>query len=137
MLETYRAGFKEYVKSNILYHAKNISNSNLSNEEKAQYLKTLLFLRISFQENFDLIKNNDIDSLIALHSENMSGYNIKQNEELVKFKNNEEDYKRRLSDLNERLDIIASEKLTFKQEFWVIIFGFFQDQHFLVVSIKN
>ena len=69
LLNKYEQGFKEYVKNNVMYHAKSILSADLYIEEKKQYLRNLLFLRIGFQENYEYFRRKDIDDLILLCKE--------------------------------------------------------------------
>ena len=78
LLEKYEDGFKEYIRNNVMYHTKNILSADLYIEEKKQYLRNLIFLRIGFQENYEYFRNKDIDDLILLCKEDSPSFLSKE-----------------------------------------------------------
>ncbi len=74
LFEKYEEGFNDYVKNNVMYHTKNILSADLYIEEKKQYLRNLLSLRIGFQENYEYFRKKDIDDLILLCKKDSPSY---------------------------------------------------------------
>jgi len=122
--------YKEYVKNNVAYHAKGVLSANLFIEQKKQYLRNLLFLRMGFQENYERIKNNDIDDLILLFKEDNPSFLSKaldkahknledKNNLITKYDNNANNYKKDILILKERsssLQTTVSEQILEKTE---------------------
>jgi hypothetical protein len=181
LYDEYKDDYQEYVKNNVVYHAKGVLGADLYIEEKKQYLRNLLFLRVGFQENILSLQYKDLNDLVNLHKQDspsfyfnkfqkaeqdffseksikektlqekydlerqkkeftkqisISAYNNtklekqnilleKQKEDLI---NQRSELKKDKLDLLDKIRVsenILSEKLTFKQEFWVIIFSLF------------
>lgn len=174
LYDKYEEDYQEYVKNNIVYHAKGVLGADLYIEEKKQYLRNLLFFRVGFQENILPLQNKDLNDLVNLHKQDspsfyfnkfqkaeidflsekdvkekvlLEKYDLeKQRKELIKqnsiseynntklekqkesLKNQRSELKKEKLELLDKIRItedILYEKLTFRQEFWVIVFSLF------------
>lgn len=155
--ERYVKEFDNYIVNNIMFHSKSILSADLFIEDKKQYLRNLLLFRTSFQENYQSIKNRDIDDLILIQRRDFSGVYKKKYEvseqQLADKTNLVEKHTTSLADLRAKYSSSAEEvgllkrensklqhenndlsrinsslvyeKLSFGQQFVVILFSFF------------
>jgi len=74
LYEQYEEDYKEYVKNNVVYHAKGVLGADLYIEKKKQYLRNLLFFRVGFQENILSVLYKDLNDLVNLHKQDSPSY---------------------------------------------------------------
>jgi len=67
--EHYQKEFSNYVKGNLFYYAKLILGSKVTIDKKTQYLRFLVLFRITFIENFQYFKGQDLNGLLQLLNE--------------------------------------------------------------------
>lgn len=124
LYEKYEADYNEYVKNNITYHAKGVLGADLYIEEKKQYLRNLLFLRIGFQENFARFSYLDLDEILQLHKEDSPSFiskklktvenqNEKNKELIAKYDSNAKNYQK--NNLKLKNDIVALNQAIFQK----------------------
>jgi len=66
LAERYENVFFEFIEKNISYHAKMVSEANLSELDLEQYLKHFLLLKLGFFNYFDLLKDKKEKELISI-----------------------------------------------------------------------
>ncbi len=116
----YEKEFNAYIEKNIIFHSKSILSSDLYVEDKKQYLRNLLLLRVSFQENYQSIKNKDLDDLIIMQRFNFSGtYKLKyerSEKNLFQKDNQLKETSDNLNDHRKKLTIAIEEKNKLKNK---------------------
>ena len=66
LVSRYNKEFIAFVGTNMRFHSQKLLESNMNTEQKEQYLRQLLMLKIAFFEYFELLKSKQLDALSGL-----------------------------------------------------------------------
>ena len=72
----YQADFVRKIGKSLFYHASGVANSNMVEEQKAQYLRHMLMLKLGYLENLDLLRDLDAEMLQKMIDGAISGQDI-------------------------------------------------------------